>query len=171
MTPAQPYRILLVMSTTRWSRALVQHAIDEAAAADAAGKTVELGVLYIIEKDELDRVYRSVGESGFLGTRPQEEVTSLLLQEHLRVLHNRIAEVRKAVEDRGFATTQREVTGSYEAEVRKAAQEGQYDVILLSRTDQPFLSRFFFGSDSDRVARWVREEGYGKVIVEDTESD
>ncbi|MFZ5475488.1 MAG: universal stress protein [Myxococcota bacterium] len=164
------YRILLVMSTTRWTKALVEHAIEEAAAADAAGKTVELDVLYIIEQDELDRVYRSVGGGAFLGTKPQAEITSLLLQEHMRVAARRIEEARRAVEDRGFATVEREVTGNYEQEVRKAAQEGHYDVILLSRTDQPFMSRFFFGSDTDRVARWVSKEGYGKVIVEDTES-
>jgi nucleotide-binding universal stress UspA family protein len=164
-----PYRILLVMSTTRWSRTLVERAIEDAAAADAQGHAVELDVLYIIEKDELDRVYRAVGETGFLGTGPQAEVTSLLLQEHLRVAARRIEEARKAVEDRGFPTTERHVTGNYEAEVRKAASTGHYDVIHLSRSDQPFLSRFFFGSETDRVARWVREEGYGKVVVEDTE--
>lgn len=157
------------MSTTRWSRTLVQHAIDEAAAGDALGKTVELDVLYIIEQEEIDKVHRAVGEGGFLGTRPQEEVTGLLLQEHLRVLAKRIEEVRKAVEERGFVTTQREVTGDYEAEVRKATQGGRYDIILLSRSERPFFARFFFGSDSDRVARWVREEGFGKVIVEDVE--
>lgn len=165
-----PYRILLVTSTTRWSKALVEHAIEDAVAADAAGKTVELDVLYIIEQDELDKVYKSVGESGFLGTQPQAEIASLLTQEHMRVAAKRIREVRKAVEDRGYATREIEETGNYEAIVRRFAMEGHYDVILLSRSDQPFLSRFFFGSDSDRVARWVREEGYGKVIVEDTEA-
>jgi nucleotide-binding universal stress UspA family protein len=168
MTTA-PYRILLVMSTTRWAKALVDHAVEEAAGADAAGKTVELDVLYIIEQHELDRVYNSVGGGAFLGTKPQAEITSLLFQEHRRVAARRIAEARLAVEERGFASTEREVTGNYEDVVHKAAAEGHYDVILLSRTDQPFLSRFFFGSDTDRVARWVREEGYGKVIVEDTD--
>lgn len=164
-----PVRILLVMSTTRWSRALVEHAMKEAAAVDAAGKTVELDVLYIIEQDEIDRVYRSVGNSGFLGTGPQADIANLLLQEHMRVAARRSEEVRRAVEDRGFATREREVQGSYDQELRKAAAEGHYDIILLSRSDQPFLSRLFFGSETDRVARWVREEGYGKVIIEDTE--
>ncbi|MDP2317657.1 MAG: universal stress protein [Pseudomonadota bacterium] len=163
------YRILLVMGTTHWSHALTEHAIAEAVAADARGATVELDVLYIIEQDDLDRVYRSVGESGFLGTRPQAEITSLLLQEHLRVAAKRIEEARRAVEERGYKTTERHVTGHYEAEVRAAASTGQYDVIFLSRSDKTFLSRFFFGSEADRVARWVREEGYGKVVVEDTE--
>ena len=164
-----PYRILLVMSTTRWSRTLVEHAVEEAAMMDAAGRTVELDVLYIIEQDELDRVHRTVGEAGFLGTRPQDEVTSVLLQEHLRVLHKRIAEVRKAVEDRGYATHLVEKRGAYEQLVREAAATGHYDVLLMTRSDKPFLSRFFFGSDSDRVARWLKEEGYGRAIVEDTE--
>jgi nucleotide-binding universal stress UspA family protein len=162
----KPHRILLVMGTTRWSQALTAQAIAEAAAADARGETVELDVLYIIEQDELDRVYRSVGESGFLGVRPQAEITSLLLQEHLRVAARRIEEARRAVEERGFHSTERHVAGAYDAEVRRAAATGHYDVIFLSRSDQPFLSRFFFGSETDRVARWVREEGYGKVVVE-----
>ena len=164
------YRILVVMGTTRWSRALTEHAIEEAAAADARGETVELDVLYIIEQEDLDRVYRSVGDSGFLGVRPQSEITSLLLQEHLRVAAKRIEEARRAVEERGFHSTERHVTGSYEAEVRMATSTGNYDVIFLSRSDQPFLSRFFFGSETDRVARWVRAEGYGKVVVADQET-
>lgn len=163
------YRILLVMGTTRWSRALTELAIEEAAAADARGLTVELDVLYIIEQDDINRVYRAVGDTGFLGTRPQAEITSLLMQEHLRISAKRIEEARRAVEERGYKTTERHVTGSYEAEVRRSVSTGGYDVIFLSRSDQPFLSRFFFGSEADRVARWVREEGYGKVVIEDTE--
>jgi len=162
-------RILLVLSTTRWSRPLVDHAVEEATQADAAGKTIEFDVLYIIEQEELDRVHRSIGEAGFLGATPQAEVTSVLMQEHLRVARKRIAEARKAVEDRGYSTSEREVTGAYEETVRQAAAEGRYDVIFLSRSDQPFLTRFFYGSEADRVARWVRKEGFGKVVVEDTD--
>ncbi len=160
------WRILLATSTTRWSRALVEAAVAEAARADADGRTVELDVLYVIEQHDLDRVYKAVGGSGFLGTQPQQEITSLLYQEHLRVATRRIEEARRAVEERGFATRQRECVGEYGAEVRRAAQEGAYDVVVMQRSSEAFLARFFFGSESDRVARWAKAEGIETLFVD-----
>ncbi|MFN7143272.1 MAG: universal stress protein [Myxococcota bacterium] len=164
---ADPYRILVVMSTTRWSRRLGEVALREVNAATAAGRPAELDVLYVVEQAEIDRAGRAVGDSGFLGPDTQEGLVKTLLEEHRRVAARRQARVRKAVETLTCRTSWHEVTGDYEEEVRRAVADEHYDVVVLVQSRLSFLERLFYGSEDDRVAKWVRDATGSRVLVEE----
>jgi nucleotide-binding universal stress UspA family protein len=158
----KPKRILVAMSTTRWSKRIGDVALEQARKGPA-----ELEVLYVVEQDEIDRATQRAADSGFLGPRTQEALVQTLVEENKRVAERRRERVRKAVESAGVPSTWREVVGDYEEEVRKATETGHYDVVVLVRSDESFLHRLFYGSEDDRVATWVREEGGAEVRLED----
>ncbi len=164
---AEPYRILVVMSTTRWSRRLGEVALREVRGAEALGRPAELEVLYVVEQQEIDRTARRAGDSGFLGPDTQEALVRTLVEEHERVAARRRERVRKAVEALAAETSWRQVTGDYEEEVRRAVAGEHFDVVILVQTKLSFLERLFHGSEDERVARWVRDESGARVLVEE----
>ena len=164
---AEPYRILVVMSTTRWSKRLGEVALQELGAAEAQGRPAELDVLYVVEQAEIDRTARKVGDSGFLGHEAQETLVRTLLEEHERVAARRRERVRAAVEALSVPTTWRQATGDYEEEVRRALAGEHYAVVILVQTKLSFLERLFHGSEDERVARWVRDASGARVRVEE----
>lgn len=164
--PHLPYRVLVVMSTTRWSRRMGELGLRELEAAKTRGQGVELDVLYVVEQEEIDRAARSVGDSGFLGRDVQKELIQTLLEEHQRVAERRRLRVRKAVESLGCAHVWTQVVGDYERRVHEAVTEGHYDVVILVQSRLSFLERLFHGSEDDRVARWVRTESGARVDLE-----
>jgi hypothetical protein len=164
---AEPYRILVVMSTTRWSKRLGEVALRELRAAEGLGRPAQLEVLYVVEQDEIDRTARKAGDSGFLGHDAQEKLVRTLLEEHERVAGRRQERVRKAVEALGVPIEWRQVTGDYEQEVHRALSGEKYAVVILVQTKLSFLERLFYGSEDARVARWVRDESGARVLVEE----
>ncbi len=160
------HRILIVFSTSRYSQELVEHALKEAEGARERGEDVEIRVTYIIEANELEKVYHSVGAVGFLGAKTQKEVLDTLAREHHRTARRRVGEAADSAREKGFSVTTTEVEGDFSKVVYELAKE-DYQVLFLTRADRPFISRFLFGSECDRVARLVRQEGLGEVIVED----
>lgn len=161
-----PRRILLAVSTTRYSQALVSHAMDEAARLAGPGDDVHIDVLYVIESDELERIGKMVGDEGFLGLSPQQDVLAALSAEHHRTATRRIEQVEAAAAERGIPVETTEVRGRFATEVIRRAESRDYEVILVTRADRPFISRFLFGSEADRVARLARQEGLGRVIID-----
>lgn len=164
--PSPVHRVLVVMSTTRWSRRMHELGLNEVREAASRGQQAALDVLYVVEQDEIDRAARSVGASGFLGRDVQEDLVETLLAEHERVAERRQARVRKALEDLGCATRWTQVVGDYEDQVHQAVSAAEYDVVILVQSQRSFLERLFHGSEDDRVAKWVRAEGHTRVVVE-----
>jgi nucleotide-binding universal stress UspA family protein len=160
-------RILLAVSTSRYSRALVTHAMDEAERQRADGHDVVLHVVNVVEDEDLDRVASSVGSEGFLGLGPQRDVLAALGAEHNRMAQRRVDEVRAAAEARDIPVEVDAVEGTFGDVVLARAQEIQADVILITRAERPFISRILFGSEADRVARLARKEGLGRVIIDE----
>lgn len=159
--------ILLVLSTSRYSRHLVEHALDEARHFQAADDAVKIDVLYVIEEEELDRVSRMVGDEGFLGLSFQKEVMVLLGDEHHRTALRRVSEIREQVESLEIPLNVEEVRGEFEEALVEKAESKAYDVILISRAERPFITRFLFGSQDDKVARLFREENLGRLIIDE----
>ena len=62
-----------------------------------------------------------------------------------------------------------EVTGRFVDTVLEQAGKTHYETILITRADRPFVSRILFGSEADRVARLVKKEGLGHVIIDEDE--
>jgi nucleotide-binding universal stress UspA family protein len=158
--------VLIVMSTTRWSKRMHELGLHEVQEAAKRQQAATLDVLYVVEQDEIDRAARSVGASGFLGRDVQDELVGTLLAEHERVAERRKARVRKALEDLGCESAWTQVVGDYEGQVHEAVSAGHYDVVILVQSQLSFLERLFHGSEDDRVARWVRAEGHTRVVVE-----
>lgn len=167
MTAADPRRILLAVSTSRYSSRLVEQAMDEAARLQADGTAVVIDVLNITEGEELDRISRSVGDEGFLGLDPQRDVLDALGQEHDRMARRRVEQVRAAAAARGIPTQVITVDGRFADVVLEQAELLESDIILISRADRPFISRILFGSEADKVARLARRDGLGRVIIND----
>ncbi len=158
-------RILLAVSTSRYSRKLVGLAMREAEAFLAAGDTVEIDVLTVIEDDALARAAASVGDSGLLGLEAQEQVLATLGAEHDRMARRRVDQVRRAAAAREIPVLLHEERGAFADLVVQKAEAIEADVILLVRAERPFISRILFGSEADKVARLAREEGLGRVII------
>ncbi|MCB9762378.1 MAG: universal stress protein [Alphaproteobacteria bacterium] len=160
-------RILLVISTTRYSKESVRKAIEEARSASGRHEPVHLHVLYIIEQAELEAVRRSVGEAGFLGTETQSQVVDELARQHHRIARRRIGTARRLSRNiDGLELSVQEEEADFVSRTTEVARDGEFDVVFLTRADRPFISRFLFGSQADRVARLVRS-GQTEVRIEE----
>lgn len=158
-------RVLLILSTTRYAKASLDGALEEASRIAAGEGSAALHILYIRETEELARVKDSVDDRAFLGAGPQDNILESLEQQHHATAMRRIDRARRGAEDlAGVAFSADEVQGDYTKLARKHAAD--YDVVYLCRADRPFVSRLLFGSETDAVARLVRSEG-GKVVVND----
>lgn len=160
-------RILLGVSTSRYSTRLLDQTLDEARRLRAAGHEVVVDVLNVIEDEDLARVASSVGSEGFLGLGPQRDVLEALGKEHNRMAQRRVEEVRALAREHDIPLTEEEAHGSFADAVLERAQELGSDVILITRADRPFISRILFGSEADRVARLARRDGLARVIIDE----
>ena len=160
-------RILLAVSTSRYSRHLVDLAMREAQRLSAGD--VGIDVLYILEQEDLEHISKRVGDQGFLGVSTTADVMSTLGAEHHRMAMLRIDEVKAAAATQNVTVSVMEVTGRFVDNVLKQASETHYETILITRADRPFVSRILFGSEADRVARMVKKEGLGHVIIDEDE--
>jgi nucleotide-binding universal stress UspA family protein len=158
-------RILLAVSTSRYSQHLVAQAISEALRIRETGDEVVFDVLSIIETEELARISAKVGDSGFLGLDPQAEILRTLGDEHNRMALRRVEEIKQAATEAGFSVEEHRVEGKFVDHVLAFAQKLKSDVILITRADRPFISRILFGSVADKVARLALRDGLGRVII------
>jgi len=158
-------RILIAFSTTRYHRDLMGQALDEGGALREKGDSVQFDLLYVLENQKLDEVIRSVGEDAFLGSGPQSQVLDTLAKEHHRMARKRIGEAADKARTEGFEVRVIEVEGDYAERVQEAASKQEIDILYLTRADRPFISRFLFGSECEKVARMVRNEGVGTVVI------
>lgn len=161
------HRVLLAISTSRYSQHLVNHALAEAERLRAEGGDVSIDVLYIIEAEAMAQLASRVGDTGLVGAGPQETIIEELGREHHRMALRRVGQARRAAKKAGVPVEVREVEGAFVEEVLRQAESVPYDVILITRADRPFISRFLFGSKADRVARLARNEGLGRVIIDE----
>lgn len=168
MSPtAPPRRILLAVSTSRYSSRLVDQAMAEATRLRDEGHDVVIDVLNVTERSDLEAIGRSVGDEGFLGLDPQRDVLAALGAEHDRMARRRVEQVRAAAAAAHIETQVITVDGRFADSVLQQAESLKSDIILISRADRPFISRILFGSDADKVARLARRDGLGKVIIND----
>ena len=158
-------RVLLALSTSRYSAQLIEGALSEASQLALNGE-VQLDVLYVTESDELEQVSSRVGSDGFLGMSIQRDVIEALQAEHRRTALQRIENLQSAAQQRAIPINVIEVDGSFSAAVLNYAESHPCDVIYLTRDDRPFISRFLFGSDADRVARLAKRDNLGRVVIE-----
>ncbi|MEE2752089.1 MAG: universal stress protein [Myxococcota bacterium] len=159
--------ILIVLSTSRYSEEMVDRAMTEAERRRSAGEPVSIEVVYVIETGELNEIYRSVGEVGFLGTRAQKEVIDTLAAEYHRTARERMGIIADRAREGGFETKTTEREGAFVQVIHELAETERFDVIYLTRAERPFISRFLFGSKCETVARLVREEGLSEVVIGD----
>lgn len=160
-------RILLGVSTSRYSERLVSHTMEEADRLRAEGHDVRVDVVNVVEDEDLAQVASSVGSEGFLGLGPQRDVLEALGAEHNRMAQRRVDEVRAMAESRGIPVTVEEGRGKFAEVVLQRAQDLESDIILITRAERPFISRILFGSEADRVARLARRDGLGRVIIDE----
>ena len=126
-----------------------------------------VGQVNIAEREDLDRIGRSVGDEGFLGLDMQRDVLDALGQEHDRMARRRVEQVKAAAAIRGIETQVLAASGRFSELVLEYAEKLHSEIILITRADRPFISRILFGSDADKVARLARRDGLGKVIIDE----
>jgi len=160
-------KILLAISTSRYSQKLVTHAMEEAIALQKQNHQVKIDVLYVIEEAELKKISAQIGGQAFWGSLVKNDVVEALGEEHHRMAMQRIEEIKSAALKSNCSVDVYEVKGTFSTSVIRHAEAHPCDVILLTRDDRPFISRFLFGSEVDRVARLARKESIGKVIIDE----
>jgi nucleotide-binding universal stress UspA family protein len=159
--------ILIALSTSRFSEIMVERSFSEATAVREEGGSARIDVVYVLETRELNSVYRSVGETGFLGSQTQQHVLDTLAEELHRTARRRMGQIADRARALEFEVKTLEQEGEYVAVVHELAGSQRYDVIYVTRADRPFISRFLFGSKCEEVARLVRGEGLGEVVIGD----
>lgn len=157
-------RVLLILSTTRYAKASLDGALNEARAIQQGGGQAHLHILYIRETDELAQVKSTVDGDAFLGAGPQAQIIQSLEKQHHATAVRRIERARQGAQKREIGFSASEVQGDYATLAQ--AETANHDIVYLCRADRPFISRLLFGSETDSVARLVRKEG-GKVIIND----
>lgn len=165
-----PFRILIILSTTRWSRRLGAAAVREAKAAKGAGRSVVIDVVYVMEQDEIARLVNNAGDKGFLSDDVEKGLASTLLSEQERVAMRRRDRLVEAVKSIEASVTWNQVAGDYEAEVRRFVRKSPHDLIVLVQPKRSFLSRLLERADSaedDRVVRWARDETTTRLVIEE----
>ena len=160
-------RILLAVSTSRYSQHLVEQAISEARRFMNDGDSVSIDLLTIMETQELEKISAKVGHSGFLGLDPQAEILRALGDEHNRMAKRRVEEIKVAAREAQIPVKELTVSGKFVDHVLAYAEELKSDIILITRADRPFISRILFGSEADTVARLALRDGLGRVIIPD----
>lgn len=166
----EPFRILIVLSTTRWSRHLGEVAVREATEARKDGRHIQIDALYVVEQDDINQMIHRAGDKGFLSDTAQDTLVSTLLSEHDRVAQRRRQRLSDATMAICTDINWEQVKGDYEAEVRRAVQKSPHDVIVLVQSKRTFLERLFQpseGAEDDRVARWARDESGTRVLIEE----
>ena len=167
----EPFRLLIVLSTTRWSKKLGEVAIREAKAAKDSGRAVVIDVIYVVEQDDIDRLVQSAGDKGFLSDAVEDDLASTLLGEHERVATRRRGRLLQAVGGLGASVTWNQVTGDYEAEVRRAVQDSPHDLIVIVQSKRSLLERLLLArsesAEDDRVVEYARDESGTRVLVEE----
>lgn len=166
----EPFRILIVLSTTRWSRHLGEVAVREATDAMKAGRQVLIDALYVVEQDDINRIVHRAGDKGFLSDAAQDTLVSTLLSEHDRVAQRRRQRLTDAVKNIDATIAWEQVKGDYEAEVHRSVQSSPHDVIVLVQSKRTFLERLFQPADcaeDDRVARWAKDKSGTRVLIEE----
>jgi nucleotide-binding universal stress UspA family protein len=162
-------RILIALSTSRYSQSLVSSAFEEIQKQKNKDPTLDVlvDVIYIIEVEELQNISNRVGNEAFLGVSIQQDVLKALEEEHHRVAKQRIEDIRKKTQEVGCPFFLEECEGNFSEKVLTYAESKTCEVIFLTRDDRPFISRFLFGSDADKVAKLAKKEGLGKVVIDD----
>jgi len=153
----------LVLSTSRYSRHLIDRIFSDISDSKEA---LSIEVLYVIESDQLEEISKQVGGSGFLGAGLQQDVLESLQAEHHRMALERISEVRQRAKERSIVMKLTEVQGNFMNSVLNFAEQKQCAAIYLTREDKPFISRFLFGSEADKIAKLVKKEGLGTVVID-----
>lgn len=162
-------RVLVAVSTTRFTERLVEHALEEAMLLRGKGEEPLLDVLYVDEEGSLETADRKVGE-GFLGMRPQREVMDTLAAERERTTQRRLDRIVARAAEHGIPVEITEVEGAFADEVLAHAERVHPHLILVTRADRPFLLTMLLGSESERLARAAQAEGLGRVIVDDDDA-
>ena len=170
-TSAQPEEaiVLLALATSRYSASLVRRTVDEAQLLAATGRPTRIEVLYVDEDAGVRRAAATLKDDGFLGPDPQEAILEALAASHRRLARDRIAEVQEQAALHGIPVQVEEVVGEFSPLLEARATTGDYDVILLTRAQRPFIARLLLGSEADEIARLGRGEGDAKVVITEAE--
>ena len=101
---------------------MVEQALAEAENSRDAGEGVSIEVVYVMETAELQSVYRSVGEVGFLGTRTQKDVIDTLAGEHHRTARRRMGQIADRARARDFQVSTMEKEGGFVEVIHELAE-------------------------------------------------
>lgn len=157
------FRILLALSTCRYSDALVDHALDLASEVDDP----LLDVLYVYDEPSLESTREQAEAEGYLGPDPQQQVIDAIESSRERSKERRLQGVRERARELGIEMVSSVREGRFAASVIAHAEEHPPDQILVGRADRPWLAVVLLGSEVAKIERAAEDEGLGEVIVED----
>jgi nucleotide-binding universal stress UspA family protein len=154
--------ILAVFSLTRYSTEIIDRAIAKAKQVEDPRVTI----LYITEKKDLEKLKEQAGNQGFLGTSPVDRMMNVILNEHDKLRIERLAEIRRRLEEENIPYEVIERTGIYSDRVIREVEKVGYDSVFLPKPSRSFLERLLFGSEVKRVAEYSRKKRSEVNIVE-----
>ncbi len=155
------YTMLAVFSMTRYSSELLNRVV-------AKSKEVEdphVTVLYVTEKQDLEKLKERAGNQGFLGTFPVDRIMHSVLDEHEKLRLERVAEIQRRLDAEGIPHKVFERQGKYSACVIREVEQVRYDSVFLPKPCRSFLERLFLGSEVKRVAEYSQKTRNSEVNI------
>lgn len=155
------FKILAVFSMTRYSSEILERVITKAKESEAPKVTV----LYVTERTDLERLKERAADQGFLGPFPVDRFMHSVLDEHEKIARERIAEIRRRLEEEGAPHEIIERRGKYSDCVIREVEKVRYDSVFVPKPTRSFLERLFFGSEVMRVVEYSRKASNSEVTI------
>ena len=155
-------RVLLILTASRISPALVEEAL-----AVAEKENAELVTVFILDTIEALEVHDRVSDEGFLGGAASGRLLRELRRERKRQGMLELADVSHLAEARGVLHRSDLVEGDFLTCALEAAQREAAEVIFVAKRERPAISRLVSGSEVEELKDAVT----CKVMVREMNGD
>jgi nucleotide-binding universal stress UspA family protein len=134
-------KIMLLLSFLRRSPKCIELALQI-----AAERKSELIVLFVLDREVVNKVTKKLTEDGWIGGKPSEQFLEALRQEYREQAQAKIQEVEKAAHNKGISVRSFLREGNLVEEALALLAHEKIDQIIVTRRRRSRLSRFLLGS-------------------------
>ncbi len=142
-------KILLALSSSRFSREAVQYALDL-----AKSKKGKIFLVYVVEEETPNKIADYVSEMGFMGDKTAEILKKSLMEEYRERGTEEVADFKKLCERESIPFKEQFCSGRFSEEVLKIVEEVHPETVVLNkREDRSDLERWVFGSEVEKIKK------------------
>ncbi len=144
-------KILLILSQGRNSSDVVTQALRLASEPHSM-----LHVVYVVDQDMAKQVERDLAETGFIGDKPGEGVTSALQAEYVQRGLKILEDIRKKAANANVAIEAETRHGIFLDVCEEMGNAPEVEVLVFSPRKEGFFKKMFEGSEISKLKGRVR---------------